>query len=46
MPAVMTERKEIDMVIKNDPEINGHDDSNFIFTDISTSCNDRVSQIS
>ena len=44
MPPVMTERKEIDMVLREDPQIDGHDESNFVFTDISTSTNDRVSQ--
>ena len=44
MPPVMTERKEIDMVLGEDSQIDGHDESNFVFTDISTSTNDRVSQ--
>ena len=42
MPVVMHKRKEIDMVLQRDPDIEGHDESNFIFTDISTSANDRV----
>eukprot|EP00794_Sanderia_malayensis_P015386 gene15386-16965_t len=45
MPPVMKERKEIDMIIKEDTEIDGHDESNFVFTDISTSCNDRNRRI-
>ena len=42
MPVIMHKRKEIDMVLQEDPDIEGHDESNFIFTDISTSANDRV----
>jgi len=45
MPVVMHKRKEIDMVLQKDPDIEGHDESNFIFTDISTSANDRNRRI-
>ena len=45
MPDVKLERKEIDFVIQNDPEIEGHDESKFIFTDISTSKNEMVKHI-
>ena len=42
MPAVMHERQEINMVLREDPDIDGHDESSFVFTDISTSDTDRV----
>ena len=42
MPVIMHKREEIDMVLQEDSDIEGHDESNFIFTDISTSANDRV----
>ncbi|XP_065061109.1 small ribosomal subunit protein mS22-like [Rhopilema esculentum] len=45
MPDVKFERKEIDFAIQNDPEIEGHDESKFIFTDISTSKNEMNRRI-
>lgn len=42
MPPIMHRRKDIDMVLREDRNIEGHDESNFIFTDISTSANERV----
>ena len=39
----MKERKEINMVLQKNPEIDGHDESNFIFTDISKTATNRVS---
>ena len=42
MTPVMHERKEINLVLSNDSQIDGHDESNFVFTDISTSLNEKV----
>ena len=42
MPPIMHSRKDINMVLRKDANIEGHDESNFIFTDISTSANERV----
>ena len=42
MPPVMDERQEINEVIEENEELAHFSESNFVFTDISTSENDRV----
>ena len=42
MPPVMDERQEINEVIEQNDELAHFSESNFVFTDISTSENDRV----
>ena len=42
MPPIMHKRKEIDFVLRRDPDIDGHDESNFVFTDISSTATERV----
>ena len=42
MPPVMDERQEINEVIEENDELAHFSESNFVFTDISTSETDRV----
>ena len=42
MPPVMDERQEINEVIEESDELAHFSESNFVFTDISTSVDDRV----
>jgi len=42
MPPVMDERQEINEVIEENDELAHFSESNFVFTDISTSVDDRV----
>ncbi|XP_031556842.1 28S ribosomal protein S22, mitochondrial-like [Actinia tenebrosa] len=45
MPPVMEERQEIDEVIDIDERLSGYDTANYVFTDISTSVDDRTRRI-
>ena len=42
MPPVMEERQEINEIIEENEELAHFSDSNYVFTDISTSESDRV----
>ena len=44
MPPVMEERQEIDEIIEEKEELEQFSESNYVFTDISTSESDRVVQ--
>ena len=44
MPPVMEERQEIDEIIEEKEELAQFSESNYVFTDISTSESDRVVQ--
>uniref|UniRef100_A0A1B6IFX5 28S ribosomal protein S22, mitochondrial n=1 Tax=Homalodisca liturata TaxID=320908 RepID=A0A1B6IFX5_9HEMI len=45
MPPVVPVRKEIDVVLSKDPELIGHSESKFVFTDISFGKTDRTRTI-
>ena len=42
MPPIMDERQEINEIIEENEELAHFSESNFVFTDVSTSANDRV----